>query len=54
MTKKEQKNKVENYIVKALSAFDNLSEITEKYDDYRSQLYDLYDDFCYADESESA
>ncbi len=54
MTKKEQKNKVESLICKTLNAFDDLSEITEKYDEYRSQLYDMYEDFCYADESESA
>lgn len=52
MNKNEKLNEVETLIVKALNAFDDLSEMTEKYDDYRSQLGEFYENLC--EERESA
>ena len=52
MTMNEKINKVEDLLCKTSIALDELSEVTEKFDDYRSQLEEIYENFC--DESESA
>jgi len=46
----EKINKVEDLLCKTSIALDELSEVTEKFDDYRSQLEEIYENFC--DESD--
>ena len=50
MTMNEKINKVEDLLCKTSIALDELSEVTEKFDDYRSQLEEIYENFC--DESD--
>jgi len=46
MTMNEKINKVEDLLCKTSNALDELSEVNEKFDDYRSQLVEIFENFC--------